>query len=1767
MKTRLTILMLILATVCGSLKAEDVKITFDGKQKLYFNSATTWTKPWCTWNSDGAVFSAYFYSDSGNKFAGKAEKIDGNIYAVTVPAGSWHTVIFTRHAPSTTIFDFDGSHGFWSQSCKIKLEQYQWDNYISEFNLDGHGTDREWNQLYAEQPKDGTTPAALASKWGLTIENIPVCDNSTGDPFTLTPNTIDLGGGKYKYNYDMRAHAWFKSVDNGATWTNLDGKAGLRPSSKEGDMNYDDELVGAKGSVTYYYLYAKEANDQRLLCVTVDKDCKVTCEITSFEVTPTAVNVGDNTYTMDGIVAFTKAEGALIIECDGKDTTIATPKSPQTFSLPGLTADGKPETFRAYFSSMGSCEMLKETTAPLPTSDAITHPDKNIAPLDNITLTPDADGTGDGWEWTLGDTYVKKSPAADNTCPVATYDRDTIVTYIYTEYNPLPTLPSNLMDNGSFEDVIYYTDHFKWQTGYENSNVLNGNKIWDGTAADQKDIYDLPAFHEKYGFFGVTTNANTYWKLMAHRSPKDGSYMVVIDGDEKADKKAWYAETGTDNPNLKLMRGTTYLFSFWVANINNFGELINNGRRNCAKLQFHIKCQDKATGTWYEADLGDPIDLNEDKYMDLNWHQNSSTFSTRAYFGKDFDADKVTISVVDKNNTGLTIGNDFALDDIQFRAVSVVSKSIKAREFFPVKFYEPPTVVDQPVITIMQTPACGMTDFTIQVDVSYSTLNNKFPITLQLSDDVYGDLFATPVTIDPSVNPNSISFTLKSDDYPMLVADGAVHTLTAKITRIDGAGVDKGGSNNATYTAPGVPAINTPATTAQNVACDKTTFDLQVVTEYNAFKGSKLHYDWDGVEWTDAENPSLSYKESTLQTATGKLKNLDADGKNHTLRVYSDNALDCEKTITVTAPYQPQISSVKTDVQQYQCGDMNYQVKVTVTYTNAQDSDLVITDEAGHSKTLKLGDPTYASPATWTFDMPWEEPVASHTFKAYFVGAMSCKDETSHQDTYTSPAEPKLTVTPSVIDPACDVTTYSLRLNLTYTNQRGNNILANVDGGDDVTKPNTHKSQVTTEAEFILIENLPADGKVHTFNLRFDDASDCDTLNGKFTAPYGPQIGAATATLLPYACGDAKYQVKVEVPFTNGQGHDLIIEDWKGDKQSLTTAATDTKAEYTFSYDWETPATHEYKIYFVGAESCDNHKPSFTSPAEPKLEKVVTDIPTEVACGATTFDMSVTFEYINQDGTALDVNVDDTIHGTLSSPFVPNSMTRQTVKATFIGLPADGAKARKLNIVFIGGTHTCGPEQVPFDAPITPTIDTAKVAFSAPGCNDLTTTLTFDLNYTYQQGTLTYWVDALPAQTATYSVANPAAQTLTGLTVADIPADGKNDHVLHVSFDGANSCVKSYALPAVPFSPVIDNVTITGMPTIVECDAENYQVAVSFNAHYTPVPADKKIVLTYDSLCDTKTIASLALTDFPYNLTLHNIANGNHSIFVAFEDTPDCKKEVTYISPARETCVKDTAHICLGETYPWPGHGTYTPTTTGEHQYKDNADSLFLFVHADPNITLLATDMICEDENEIRLPFAITSGTPNRFDVVIADQNFSQDYDGKDTIVLARPASIPAGTYTATVTVRDSLVTCFNTVQTTFTIALSDHVFSKWTDVLFVDNSDKLFTAYQWFADGVAMSGETLQRLYDPKGLSGSNILYYCQLTTTDGKTLYTCPQTFDDVTPSRTVDTTPAKVKATTMYDSMGRVIKTTPHFGIYIVVEELENGEIRTHKIAVYE
>ena len=321
----------------------------------------------------------------------------------------------------------------------------------------------------------------------------------------------------------------------------------------------------------------------------------------------------------------------------------------------------------------------------------------------------------------------------------------------------------------------------------------------------------------------------------------------------------------------------------------------------------------------------------------------------------------------------------------------------------------------------------------------------------------------------------------------------------------------------------------------------------------------------------------------------------------------------------------------------------------------------------------------------------------------------------------------------------------------------------------------------------------------------------------------------------------------------------------------------------------------------------------------------------------------------------------------------------------------------------------------------------------------------------------------------------------------------------------------------------------------------------------TPYDATgKNIVLS--GAADATVTATGTQTVVP--LTLGNIGATGLVIGARYEDATACtpvSSDAFDAAPA-PVCNIWRETICEGESYTDHGFDIHTPAV-GEYEYGTLHDSLYLSVKATPRITIGTVAMTCDDANEVRVPFTVTAGNPDSYDIAV---------DGTDIVFSL--TSMEAGDYSATITTSEGGL-CESTNTVSFTIAISGQMYSKWTDVLFIGNKEGQYTGYQWFADGAAMGGETLQYLYDPKGLSGTAILYHCRLTTTDGKTLYTCPQTFDEVTPSRTVTTTPAQVKSTTMYDTMGRVIKGTPHNGIYIVSEELENGEIRTHKITIYE
>jgi len=100
-------------------------------------------------------------------------------------------------------------------------------------------------------------------------------------------------------------------------------------------------------------------------------------------------------------------------------------------------------------------------------------------------------------------------------------------------------------------------------------------------------------------------------------------------------------------------------------------------------------------------------------------------------------------------------------------------------------------------------------------------------------------------------------------------------------------------------------------------------------------------------------------------------------------------------------------------------------------------------------------------------------------------------------------------------------------------------------------------------------------------------------------------------------------------------------------------------------------------------------------------------------------------------------------------------------------------------------------------------------------------------------------------------------------------------------------------------------------------------------------------------------------------------------------------------------------------------------------------------------------------------------------------------------------------------------------VQYTFSdcYCIADRVYSKWDDVLFCDNHDDAFVAYQWYCNEIEMEGATRQYV---TCVNDPSLKYYCLVTQSDGEKVRTCPIYFSDAPRSADTEmpkTTPKKI------------------------------------------
>ena len=245
----------------------------------------------------------------------------------------------------------------------------------------------------------------------------------------------------------------------------------------------------------------------------------------------------------------------------------------------------------------------------------------------------------------------------------------------------------------------------------------------------------------------------------------------------------------------------------------------------------------------------------------------------------------------------------------------------------------------------------------------------------------------------------------------------------------------------------------------------------------------------------------------------------------------------------------------------------------------------------------------------------------------------------------------------------------------------------------------------------------------------------------------------------------------------------------------------------------------------------------------------------------------------------------------------------------------------------------------------------------------------------------------------------------------------------------------------------------------------------------------------------TETIAVCEL-DMPYTGT-YTYQNGKQETYTLHQDG----EEVLFHDQTAEGCKKEVTLVCA--------------------------------VRRVPVVELSPINSVCEGDTLLYIDYQFIEGSADHYRIQFDEATAAQGFLPVDTLLptgnrITVNAPVAAiGTYSLTIQFYNKTEggsTCDGHEQTiSFSIDLAGYVHQKWSDVLFVDNSDKncepdcesdlTFTQYQWYKDGEPVEDATGQYYFEEGGLNG---VYHVILTTADGTTLRTCDY---EIRPNTAID------------------------------------------------
>lgn len=1334
---------------------------------------------------------------------------------------------------------------------------------------------------------------------GLPVEEYSICPNAAGDIMSLHCK-INAGRTDYEEG-DVWQHAWYYSIDNGATWETLDNYAG-RIRNKNGDYDEGDRTISPTlpdpiPSTICYYLYSRVSSGQRLIKYTLnDEGCDYDCTITASERAISNVNAETNTYTLDGLVAFGVANGDLVIEygkgtSDYQKMTIESPVSPQAFSLtdiPAALTDGVVRKLTAYFTGDATCTKdFTDVPVPNVVDAIIAHPTINLLTGTSHTLTPSDYELSDEADW-VDAKDVAHAIAAGAAKSYTTMPSDTAGThhYIYKEYYPLSGDNENMMTNGDYEEESGYgtmgsvseiSDYIFWNRYDNASTVIN---FYDNEAINPKIGSPKHPTYESNGF-AVIQNAknfhNKYASVVAKHpaSGHFGLYDAASDG--VSGKKAWYANT-TNNSKLKLKKGTTYVFSFWAANINNYGEM-----DNAAKLQFQIEYNDKTEL------LGDPLDLGSDEFRNNRWHQCSKMFYATE------DADDVTISVVNLNTDRLRVGNDFALDDIQFHAVSTVTRVAKSYQTFEVVFHEP-TISD-----FIATPVqmgCGESSYAVDLHIEYKNQCGKI-IVKDITGGADRVVWDTTLIALPGAGAGATWEEVKEINRRVVQTIGSSDPVgkerTYKVYFEDWTSAYQ--TDN--FNDPVIPVLT--ATNDNNptaiLPCDQLTYTLNVSVSYRNMSSDKIQVWVDGASYAASslkQEKTIDKNTSTIKTVSFAIDNVPADSAEHVLHVECAGLGDgCFEPLTFRAPFAPKVvEPIAVSTSAITCSPVSttYTATVDVTTENHRNATLSakLNSATPVSKIVK-GDVTQ-----FTFE-GLKADGGKDTVKVYFDyvhGTRPACDKTRIFDAPFRPVVETVTCTPSAY--VYGELTYSVTVRVTTSNflKDGTRATLTVESTDLGKQDQvSHSAQVAADGtwEYTFTGLKAEDGVTRHFKAYFDDLPSC------FETQEFPSLDARnfkTFEITSYGAVDCSgnYVVNYKIESTALDG-DILIKEGSTTRNTHTIAENDLAPKVitgsvTLSANG---STHTLRAIF---EDHDTYYKDVIAEARsfPTIEFTKGDHSLDCD-GIVTVPLTIRFT--NQT-TALYIDSAGVKIKTFSASEVTSAPTTVAGKQQLTydwKFSADNT-AHTLTAYF-KDRESCNPSitQAAVNAGV---FKVKQGVFTAPTCGDITYTLHDTIIYRNMDTDAEVWLDGVKKLDVDVTNDNPAE--LKEAFDLTIPADSL-EHTLTVKFGGRGvECPSAYSFRA-PFSPQINSVVVTGTDALSCGGSSTYTAIVTLN---TTNQRNAAIMVSLNDGTPVRRIPTTASTVFEFS---DLPADGSTNTVKAWFECMDaidatCKTTETFTAPA-----------------------------------------------------------------------------------------------------------------------------------------------------------------------------------------------------------------------------------------------------------------------------